>query len=278
MSAPVSAETTAPLTPVDYRLLSLQRRMHTVRNEVIGHPLYAQLRSVEDVQVFMEHHVFAVWDFMSLLKTLQAALTSVETAWAPTRHKAARRLINEIVLGEESDVDPFGQPASHYELYLDAMRQAGADTRAIVRFVSKLQNGFKAKDMLRFNLAEIDEATMDFLKATDRILKRGKLHQTAAAFTFGREDLIPDMFTALIKKLYAEHPTELSAFVYYLDRHIELDGDEHGPMAIQMMKNLCKEDDELWLEAEDACVEALEARLKLWDAIAAKVRTGALVS
>jgi hypothetical protein len=158
------------------------------------------------------------------------------------------------------------------------MRQAGADTRTIVRFVSKLQNGFKAKDMLRFNLAEIDEATMDFLKATDRILKRGKLHQTAAAFTFGREDLIPDMFTALIKKLYAEHPTELSAFVYYLDRHIELDGDEHGPMAIQMMKTLCKEDDELWLEAEDACVEALEARLKLWDAIAAKVRTGELVS
>ena len=159
-----------------------------------------------------------------------------------------------------------------------AMRQAGADTRTIVRFVSKLQNGFKAKDMLRFNLAEIDEATMEFLKATDRILKRGKLHQTAAAFTFGREDLIPDMFTALIKKLYAEHPSELSAFVYYLDRHIELDGDEHGPMAIQMMNNLCKEDDELWLEAEDACVEALEARLKLWDAIAAKVRTGELVS
>ena len=158
------------------------------------------------------------------------------------------------------------------------MRQAGADTRAIVRFVSKLQNGFKAKDMLRFNLAEIDEATMEFLKATDRILKRGKLHQTAAAFTFGREDLIPDMFTALIKKLYAEHPSELSAFVYYLDRHIELDGDEHGPMAIQMMNNLCKEDDELWLEAEDACVEALEARLKLWDAIAASVRAGELVS
>ena len=79
------------------------------------------------------------------------------------------------------------------------------------------------------------------------------------------------MFTALIKKLYKDNPEELSAFVYYLDRHIELDGDEHGPMAIQMMHHLCKEDDQKWLEAEEACVEALAARLKLWDAISGKL-------
>lgn len=263
---------------MEFRILSLQRRIEPLRQAILNHELYPMMQSMTEVRTFMEHHVFAVWDFMRLLKALQRDLTCVDEAWFPTEDRASRRLINEIVVAEESDVDVNGRPASHYELYLDAMRQAGADTRFIVRFVSKLQAGFKAKDMLRFNLAEIDEATMDFLKATDRILKRGKLHQTAAAFTFGREDLIPDMFTALIKKLYAEHPTELSAFVYYLDRHIELDGDEHGPMAIQMMKNLCKEDDELWLEAEDACVEALEARLKLWDAIAAKVRAGELVS
>lgn len=263
---------------MEFRILSLQRRIEPLRQAILNHELYPMMQSMTEVRTFMEHHVFAVWDFMRLLKALQRYLTCVDEAWVPTEDRASRRLINEIVVAEESDVDVNGRPASHYELYLDAMRQAGADTRSIVRFVSKLQAGFKAKDMLRFNLAEIDEATMDFLKATDGILKRGKLHQTAAAFTFGREDLIPDMFTALIKKLYAEHPTELSAFVYYLDRHIELDGDEHGPMAIQMMKNLCKEDDELWLEAEDACVEALEARLKLWDAIAAKVRTGELVS
>ncbi len=263
---------------MEFRILSLKRRIEPLRQAILNHELYPMMQSMTEVRIFMEHHVFAVWDFMRLLKALQRELTCVDEAWVPTEDRASRRLINEIVVAEESDVDVNGRPASHYELYLDAMRQAGADTRAIVRFVSKLQNGFKAKDMLRFNLAEIDEATMEFLKATDRILKRGKLHQTAAAFTFGREDLIPDMFTALIKKLYAEHPSELSAFVYYLDRHIELDGDEHGPMAIQMMNNLCKEDDELWLEAEDACVEALEARLKLWDAIAAKVRTGELVS
>ena len=269
MSAPVSAETTAPLTPVDYRLLSLQRRMHSVRNEVIGHPLYAQLRSVEDVQVFMEHHVFAVWDFMSLLKTLQAALTSVETAWVPTRHKAARRLINEIVLGEESDVDPFGQPASHYELYLDAMRQAGANTRPVVHFIQTLQRGFSLRDVLRYNTAEVPEAQLAFLRATERIIKRGKLHEIMASFTFGREDLSPDMFTELVRELHHNHPGTFDAFVYYLDRHIELDGDEHGPAALRMMHAVCGDDDAKWAEAEDTVVEALAARRALWDAILA---------
>jgi hypothetical protein len=273
MSAPVSAETTAPLTPVDYRLLSLQRRMHTVRNEVIGHPLYAQLRSVEDVQVFMEHHVFAVWDFMSLLKTLQAALTSVETAWVPTRHKAARRLINEIVLGEESDVDPFGQPASHYELYLDAMRQAGANTRPVVHFIQTLQRGFSLRDVLRYNTAEVPEAQLAFLRATERIIKRGKLHEIMASFTFGREDLIPDMFTELVRELHHNHPGTFDAFVYYLDRHIELDGDEHGPAALRMMHAVCGDDDAKWAEAEDTVVEALAARRALWDAILAALPT-----
>lgn len=266
-----------PKSVVEFRIVSLNRRIEPLRTAILGHELYPLMQSMTEVRVFMEHHVFAVWDFMRLLKSLQRDLTCVDDAWVPTQDRETRRLINEIVVAEESDVDINGQPASHYELYLDAMRQAGANTQTIVSFVNKLQNGYKAKDMLRFNLAEIDEAMMDFLKATDRILRRGKLHQTAAAFTFGREDLIPDMFTALIKKLYAEHPSELSAFVYYLDRHIELDGDQHGPMAIQMMKNLCKEDDQLWLEAEDACVEALEARLKFWDAIASKIRSSELV-
>jgi hypothetical protein len=269
MSAPVSAETTAPLAPVDYRLLSLQRRMHAVRNEVIGHPLYAQLRSVEDVQTFMEYHVFAVWDFMSLLKTLQASLTSVETAWVPTKHKAARRLINEIVLGEESDVDPFGQPASHYELYLDAMRQAGANTRPVVHFIQTLQRGFSLRDVLRYNTAEVPEAQLAFLRATERIIKRGKLHEIMASFTFGREDLIPDMFTELVRELHRNHPGTFDAFVYYLDRHIELDGDEHGPAALRMMHAVCGDDDAKWAEAEDTVVEALAARRTLWDAILA---------
>ena len=260
-----------PVKKTDFRIMSLHRRIAEQREAILNHSLYPKMTSLSEVRIFMEHHIYAVWDFMSLLKTLQKHLTSVDTAWVPTEDRASRKLINEIVMAEESDVDLNGDPASHYELYLDAMRQAGAETRQIIRFVQTLQRGYKAKEILRFNIAEADEDCLDFLKTTHEIIQRGKLHEIAAAFTFGREDLIPDMFTALIKKLYAEHPDELSAFVYYLDRHIELDGDEHGPMAIQMMHHLCKEDDQKWLEAEEACVEALDARLKLWDAISQKL-------
>ena len=261
----------APTKKTDFRILSLHRRIEAQRDAILHHALYPKMQSLKEVRIFMEHHIYAVWDFMSLLKTLQRELTSVDTAWVPTEDRASRKLINEIVVAEESDVDLNGEPASHYELYLDAMRQVGAETRPIIRFVQTLQRGYKPKEILRFNIAEVDEDCLDFLKATHAIIKRGKLHEIAAAFTFGREDLIPDMFTALIKKLYKDNPEELGAFVYYLDRHIELDGDEHGPMAIQMMHHLCKEDDQKWLEAEEACVEALDARLKLWDAISGKL-------
>lgn len=251
----------------DFRVLSIQRRIAPLREAILNHPLYEQMTSSDQVRIFMEHHVFAVWDFMRLLKYLQGELTCVNQAWVPTEDRVSRRLINEIVLAEESDVDMAGNPASHYELYLDAMRQAGANTMPVIRMVEKLQQGFKPVEVLKFNVADVAEATIDFMKVTQRIIKRGRVHEIAAAFTFGREDLIPDMFTEYVKGLDATQKDDFSALVYYLDRHIELDGDEHGPMALQMMHHLCKEDHQKWQEAEDACVEALEARLALWNAI-----------
>ncbi len=266
-----STDSNSPSSPTDYRLLSLERRMAPLREQIIHHSLYTHLQSEESVQVFMEHHIFAVWDFMSLLKTLQQQLTCVETAWVPTKHRAARRLINEIVVAEESDLDLHGQPASHYELYLDAMRQAGADTRPVSHFINTIQRGFQLKDILKFNTAEVPVAPLAFLRATERIIRRNKLHEILAAFTFGREDLIPEMFTELVRELHSQHPGQWEAFVYYLDRHIALDGDEHGPAAVRMMHTVCGEDDTKWNEAEDAVVWALEARLALWDAIVAQV-------
>jgi hypothetical protein len=97
----------------------LKEEITPLRSQLIGHPLYAKIKTIDHLNVFMEHHVFAVWDFMSLLKSLQRNLTCVNLPWVPVGNPQTRYLINEIVLGEESDVDEQGLRTSHFELYLD---------------------------------------------------------------------------------------------------------------------------------------------------------------
>lgn len=250
----------------NFHITGIENQIAGLRTELLQHPLYAHLNSADALKIFMEHHVFAVWDFMSILKTLQTHLTSTSAAWVPTPYPHARKLINEIVVAEESDVDLHGQPASHYELYLQAMKECGAEIQPVHRLVSKLKAGFQVHEVLRFNSAEINKVALQFLKANQAILKRNKPHEIAAAFTFGREDLIPDLFTQIVQELHAK-TGKFTAFVYYLNRHIELDGDEHGPMALQMLVDLCGHDEDKWQEAAAASVEALQARLQFWDGI-----------
>jgi hypothetical protein len=151
-------------------------------------------------------------------------------------------------------------------MYVQAMKQAGASIEHVHRLLKKLQQGFQVSEVLKFNSAELNPVVLQFLKANQAIIKRGKAHEIASAFTFGREDLIPDLFGEIVKDLHRE-TGRFTAFVYYLDRHIELDGDEHGPMAFKMIADLCGNNEEKWLEAESAALEALEARLEFWNGI-----------
>jgi hypothetical protein len=204
----------------------------------------------------MEIHVYAVWDFMSLLKGLQIELTCTTLPWRPIGNTKIRRLINSIVLEEESDVDSDGNPSSHYEMYLDAMKECGANTNEIDKFVNSVSD---------INLPKVNTAIDSFLATTFDILNSGEAHKIAAAFTFGREDLIPDMFTAIVNDLSKEH--KLDKFVYYLERHIELDGGEHGPLALELISNLCGEDEQKWKEVEETAIACLVARKELWDLV-----------
>jgi hypothetical protein len=256
---------------MNYNIFAIQQKIASIRQKLLSHPLYQNLNTIEDLQVFMEHHVYAVWDFMVLLKALQVRLTSTNEGWVPTKSPLARRLINEIVFCEESDLDINGEPASHYEMYLAAMKQCGARTKPIIEFVDKLQKGYSYKSMIKYNVGEVNPAIRDFLKTTFEIVQRNKSHEIASAFTFGREDLIPDLFTEIVKDLDHKLPGKLTAFIYYLQRHIEVDADEHGPMAQKMIAELCGNDETKWIEAESTALKALEARLKLWDAIALEV-------
>ncbi|MDR7208402.1 DUF3050 domain-containing protein [Flavobacterium piscis] len=236
------------------------------KNKLLSHSLYNKIQSIDDLQSFLEIHVFAVWDFMSLLKALQAKLTCTTTPWFATKNPETRYLINEIVLAEETDLTIDGRRQSHYEMYLEAMEDCGADISYINKFLSEvnsLHNIFVA--IKQSSLHPNIKAFLDF---TFRVIEEGKPHEIAAAFTFGREDLIPAMFTEILTNFQKNLPeTNLSKLLYYFERHIELDADEHGPMAMQMITELCEGDAQKWSDVEEISILALEKRIALWDAI-----------
>lgn len=243
--------------------------IETARAALLGHPLYARLCTLEDLAQFMECHVFAVWDFMSLLKALQQRLTCVQVPWVPVGDNQVRRLVNEIVLGEESDRAPDGTPSSHFELYLQAMQEARADTTVVHGFIRRLKEGASVGAAIA--TSEVPACVADFVSHTFALIEDGKPHVIAAAFTYGREDLIPAMFHELVSRLESEFPDRLKIFRYYLDRHIQLDGDEHGEMGRTMVELLCEGDPQKEAEARHAALAALSARLRLWDGIAEQI-------
>jgi hypothetical protein len=245
----------------------LKERITPARDRVVSHPLYPALDNHHAITTFMEHHVFAVWDFMSLLKSLQRQLTCVELPWVPTGPTSSRRLINDIVLVEESD-ELQGGFISHFELYLNGMTQAGADRTAIDAFLSQLGGGTDVSKALVE--AGVAAPSAGFVNTTWQFIAVASVHSQAAAFAFGREDLIPDMFEQVVK-VNANQGGQLDTFVDYLARHIEVDGEQHTPMAMQMLADLNGDDEAKWDECAETVNSALGARIKLWDGILAAI-------
>ncbi|MHB1424802.1 MAG: DUF3050 domain-containing protein [Gemmataceae bacterium] len=218
----------------------------------------------------MEHHVFAVWDFMSLLKAMQARLCCATMPWLPAADPQATRFINEIVLAEESDEDGQGRFLSHFGLYLRAMTRCGADTGTIDNFLAELRRGGSVPAALE--AVGVPGSVERFVRQTFDVIEGGSLWSLASAFTFGREDLLPALFQRIVDELDVEAGGGLEDFRYYLHRHIGLDEGEHGPMAVRLVISLCGNDDTRWQQAEEAAVTALEARRDLWDAVYTTLR------
>lgn len=248
---------------MNQQIEEINTAVESLRQQIINHKIYAAIKDIDDLKIFMQYHIFAVWDFMSLLKTLQNNLTCTTVPWFPKGDANTRYLINEIVVGEESDIDSNGIRKSHFEIYLDAMQQCGADTAPFQKFISVLE---KTGDFnAAFIISNTPQEARDFVNFTFKIIGSKKAYLQSAIFTFGREDLIPAMFVSIVNDIHKNFPESISIFKYYLERHIEVDGDQHSHLALQMTSNLCGENNEYWKEAQLATIESLQMRINLWD-------------
>lgn len=238
--------------------------LESVHNACANHSMYGKILTLSDLVIMMESHVFAVWDFMSLLKRLQREITCIELPWKPSPYpKKLVRMINEIVLGEESDLDPNGEAIDHFTLYLQAMDEVGARQNLLQHF------------LLELDLTLLSTAQRNFVQFNLNLAASGKIHEVAAAFFFGREKLIPDMFTSILgdleKNMSEVDQTKFKCLKYYLVRHIQIDGDEHSHLAHDCLAVLCGNDKEKWQEAINCGVHSLKLRSALWDEVESRL-------
>lgn len=238
--------------------------LERAHERLVTHPLYGQLNSPGRVRVFMKHHVFAVWDFFSLLKRLQTEVTCVTVPWLPRGLGDHARFITEIVLAEESDEAPNGGHLSHFELYLSAMDELGADRRPIDGFIARLQAGEDWAQALEH--ASVPSTVREFVTHTLTLASRGAPHEVAASFCHGRENLLPDVLGGAREGMRETLP-HAPVFSHYLERHITLDHDEHGPLALRLLAALCEGDPQRTAAAQEVAVAAIQARGRLWDGV-----------
>lgn len=242
------------------------KKIQQYRSQLENHSLLVTntIQSVEDLRIFMKYHVFAVWDFMSLLKTIQHHTVPSGELWLPSAGNRSdiARMIHEIVLCEESDISQDGNSStSHFDLYLQAMMEIDADVNPIREYLAKVE-----KQGVHWGAPELVEP---FVDSTFRAIRRGP-HCAAASFCYGRETVIPSMFKRILQQINISK-TEAPKFHYYLERHIQVDGENHGPKAELLVNYFCKDDPFLIHEAEQTAIEAIKARIELFDAIERKL-------
>jgi len=247
------------------RLALLHQKLVPLRTALIEHPVYKELNRIDELRIFMEHHVIAVWDFMSLAHAVRSELGGNILPWRPSPHTTGLRLIGEILLGEESDDDGRGGYISHYEMYLEAMSSAGANMDGIHSLIEHLSADRTTAEYL--SESNVPRAAQDFVLETFKVIETKDVTRITSYFVFGRESLLPDIFVPIVEAIDRRDVSDLSRMTYYLSRHIDLDGDSHGPLGERLICDLCGTDESRWQVAEEAALHALEVRKNLWDAI-----------
>jgi len=245
--------------------------INSFKSQLEDHAIYKAVNSVEDLQCFMQHHVYSVWDFMSLIKYLQSVIAPTQYPWTPQGDGSVRRFINELVLEEESDeTNIAGEFSSHFELYLRAMQEIGADTQPATEFLQAV----KHQDIdSALQLTSVPSPSREFSSTTFRFIQSNQPHQVAAALALGREHIIPCMFRSILKQIGVSEK-QAPIFHFYLNRHIHLDEDFHAPLSLRLLNGLCGGDEIKIQQAIDAAKEAVTARIEFWDGLLLAINAG----
>ena len=243
----------------------LKDSVKPIREKLAANKIYQAIKEIDDLQIFMEHYVFAVWDFMSLLKAMQIEHTCVSIPWNPSGNAVVRRYINDLVLGLESAQLPNGSVGSHFELYVKAMEQWGANTAPINEFIRRTTIGESVEKAL--SDSDVPPASQRFVANTWHTIINAEPHQIAASFLFGRESIIPDSFINMIEQINEGNNKEDDILVGYLKLNNQEEQDIRKPVADLLLTELCGNDEKKWEEAKAAVVNALEHRIEFWNSI-----------
>ncbi|MBX3356513.1 MAG: DUF3050 domain-containing protein [Phycisphaeraceae bacterium] len=232
-------------------------------DRVANHHVYSMVVDLESARAFMEHHVWCVWDFMMLAKSVQVGLGCYELLWVPPADTDAVAAINAIIADEEADIGPDGLKHSHFEIYLGAMKEAGASTRSIDAFLSRLRI---TRDLIPSMLdVGATPPAVRFVQATYKSAT-GPIHARVAALCLAREELVPRLLSTLLTNL--PNDSCLSMFRWYIERHIQVDSATHGPLSATLYSNTVRNDAVVEREALESAIEAIRARGQFLDSIA----------
>jgi hypothetical protein len=225
-------------------------------NDLVKHPLYKSVTGLQQARTFMRYQVWCVWDFMCLAKSVQIGVGCYQVPWIPPISTELVQAANGILSGEEADVGPDGLPASHLEIFISSMIEAGADATSVIKFIDEIRAGVPFETAVTD--PSIPEAARDFMGTTMRFAT-GPLHCRVACFCLTREELVPRMFYNFIPNL-PRAKREMPKFLWYLQRHVELDMKTHGPHSQTLLRKVIGDDRTKQNEAMAVVVAALEAR------------------
>ena len=125
-----------------FSFAQFQTNIYPFKEQLLNHQIYGQVDEIRKTKIFMESHIFGTWDYLTMFKSLQRALTSLNIHLLEKGTLQLPFVMNQIILNEELDDESSREYLSAigiYQLYIKAMEEIGADTKPITYLVDSIK-------------------------------------------------------------------------------------------------------------------------------------------